>query len=123
MRPLSIRRIGSIAILRPGGPLVGDQVAEELQNRIQELQNEGNRYLIVNLEAVEFINSACLGVLVAVCAEYRRRGASVGVCHPTKKVRAQKDSGCSCWRSMQWYDSEDEAIASMTAARGDSAPG
>jgi anti-anti-sigma factor len=111
MSHVSMKRLGALAVLRPQGYLLGGDETDEFWKQIQELQKEGNRCLVVNLEAVEFMNSAGAGALIQACAEYRRRGASAVLCHVAPRVKGCMQ--CDCWRSILIYESEDEAIGSF----------
>jgi anti-anti-sigma factor len=117
MSHVSMKRLGTIAVLRPAGNLLGGDETDELSKQIQKLQKEGNRCLVVNLEEVKYMNSVAAGVLVSAGAEYQRRGASVVLCRASQRLKGCMQ--CGCWQSMSYCESEDEAIASFKGEGGD----
>ena len=54
---LDVRTSGDITILAPKGMLLGGKETDELQGKIKELSEAGNKKLLINLGQTSFMNS------------------------------------------------------------------
>ena len=104
---------GVVVIVHCAGRLVyGDETAA-FRDRIKSIQLGTNK-IIVNLEAVDYIDSGGLGTLVGVLASTRLQGGEVKLVRPTPRVvdllrRTRLD------KIFKSYDSDDEAVAAFRA--------
>ena len=111
--PLSLehRQVGDIAVVTCSGRLVEGAEAIALQQQLDELLQFGPR-LILHLGAVEFVDSAGLGLLVRYSARTRRANGDVKLCAASAKLEAV----LKATRLAQIYSthaSESEAIAAF----------
>jgi len=109
---LEVRTSGDVTILAPKGMLLGGKETDELQSKIKELAEAGNRKLLINLGQTTFMNSVSLGVLIAGHSNYAKRGAQLKLAAVDKKIQnifvVTKLS-----LVFETYDTEDEAIQSF----------
>ena len=109
---LDVRTVGDVTILTPKGMLLGGKETDELQAKIKELAEAGNRKLLINLGQTTFMNSVSLGVLIAGHANYSKRDAKLKLCAVDKKIQSifvvTKLS-----LVFEVYDEEAEAVASF----------
>jgi|SoiMethySBSTD1v2_1073268.scaffolds.fasta_scaffold116263_3 anti-sigma B factor antagonist len=82
---IGIRKIDDVVIL----DLVGRLWVQELplQEKVRSLVEEGCRFLILNLEHLEYIDSSGLGQLVSIWTSVRSRHGNINLLRPTEKVR------------------------------------
>lgn len=84
---LDVRTVGDVTILTPKGMLLGGKETDELQSKIKELAEAGNRKLLINMGQTTFMNSVSLGVLIAGHANYSKRDAKLKLCAVDKKIQ------------------------------------
>jgi anti-sigma B factor antagonist len=84
---LDVRTSGDVTILTPKGMLLGGKETDELQGKIKELGEAGNRKLLINLGQTTFMNSVSLGVLIAGHSSYAKRDAQMKLCAVDKKIQ------------------------------------
>ncbi|MGE5175670.1 MAG: STAS domain-containing protein [Hyphomicrobiales bacterium] len=85
---LEVRTSGDVTILSPKGMLLGGKETDELQSKIKELADAGNRKLLINLGQTTFMNSVSLGVLIGGHTNYAKRGAQLKLCAVDKKIQS-----------------------------------
>ena len=109
---LEVRTVGDVTVLTPKGMLLGGKETDELQGKIKELAEAGNKKLLINLGQTTFMNSVSLGVLIAGHSNYAKRTAKMKLCAVDKKIQnifvVTKLS-----LVFDVYDSEDEALKSF----------
>ncbi|MBI4364302.1 MAG: STAS domain-containing protein [Candidatus Latescibacteria bacterium] len=109
---LEVRTVGDVTVLTPKGMLLGGKETDELQGKIKELAEAGNKKLLINLGQTTFMNSVSLGVLIAGHSNYAKRSARMKLCAVDKKIQnifvVTKLS-----LVFDVYDSEDEALKSF----------
>lgn len=84
---LKLRMDGSTAILTPHGMLLSGADADDLEQRIVELDEAGNPRLLINLSETTYMSSTGLGVLLFARARYLKRGARVKICAVEGPIR------------------------------------
>ena len=84
---LDVRTVGDVTILTPKGMLLGGKETDELQGKIKELSDAGNKKLLINLGQTTFMNSVSLGALIAAHTSYAKRGAQLRLCAVDKKIQ------------------------------------
>lgn len=109
---LDVRTAGDTTILTPKGMLLGGKETDELQSKIKELSEAGNKKLLINLGQTTFMNSVSLGTLIAGHSNYVKRQAKLKLCSVDKKIQnifvVTKLS-----LVFDVYDSEEEALKSF----------
>ena len=84
---LVVRTSGDVTIITPKGMLLGGKETDELQSKIKELVEAGNKKLLINLGQTTFLNSVSLGVLIGAHSSYAKRGAEMKLCQVDKKIQ------------------------------------
>lgn len=84
---LDVRTSGDVTIVTPKGMLLGGKETDELQGKIKELVEAGNKRLLINLGQTTFLNSVSLGVLIGAHSSYAKRGAEMKLCQVDKKIQ------------------------------------
>jgi anti-sigma B factor antagonist len=109
---LDVRTSGDVTIVTPKGMLLGGKETDELQGKIKELAEAGNRKLLINLGQTTFMNSVSLGVLIAGHTNYAKRDARVKLCAVDKKIQ---NIFVVTKLNMVFdvYDTQEEALASF----------
>jgi anti-sigma B factor antagonist len=109
---LDVRTVGDATILTPKGMLLGGKETDELQSKIKELSEAGNKKLLIDLGQTTFMNSVSLGVLIAGHSSYAKREAKLKLSSVDKKIQnifvVTKLS-----LVFDVYDSEEEALKSF----------
>ncbi|HEY3155037.1 MAG TPA: STAS domain-containing protein [Candidatus Eisenbacteria bacterium] len=107
-----VRTVGDVTSITPKGMLLGGKETDELQAKIKELAEAGNKKLLINLGQTSFMNSVSLGVLIAAHSNYAKRGAQMKLCAVDKKIQnifvVTKLS-----LVFDVYDTEEEALKSF----------
>lgn len=80
------RTVGSIFIIIPRGWLAGGDDTMELELRIKEVAEAGNKQLILNLVETQALDSTALGVLISANSNYIRRGGRMKHCQVDKRI-------------------------------------
>jgi len=113
---LEVKVENGVTILRPKGEMIGGKETDELQSKIKELSDAGNRELIINLGKVTYMTSIGIGVLISAHVNYVKRGAQVRLCGVGENIhqvfvmtRLVLVFGDDTMRT------EEEALASLTA--------
>jgi anti-sigma B factor antagonist len=81
-----IERAG-IAIFKPAARLIDQTNADAYLGPVKPAAERGDR-IILDLEAVQFLNSSGLGAIVALIQDARAKGGEVSICSPTAPVKA-----------------------------------
>ncbi len=68
---------GRIAIIELRGTLVGDDDTDTFRSAVADLIEQGNKFLIVNLQKINYMNSSGIGALIAAHASYARNKGEV----------------------------------------------
>ena len=84
---LKERRDGDTVILYPKDYLMGGPETDELDRRIEELYDGGNRDLIINLQDTKHLNSTALGVLIKAHAKYAKGQGKMRLCRVDKNIK------------------------------------
>lgn len=84
--------------------------APVLREKLNELVSEGNHHLVVDMEAVDFLDSTGLGVLVGGLKKVRQHEGSLHlVCTGEKILKVFRITGLT--KVFPIHDSVDEALA------------
>ena len=75
----------SRAVIRPEADVVAASVAD-LRSRMRDLIGAGVRDLIVDLSAVQMVDSAGLGLLISAHNSLRKAGGHISVVHASPDV-------------------------------------
>jgi anti-sigma B factor antagonist len=106
---LDTRPAGEQTVVVVGGE-IDVYTAPKLRDRLVELVNAGNYHLIIDLEAVDFLDSTGLGVLVGALKRVRvHQGSLRLVCTQERLVKIFRITGLA--KVFTIYDSVEAAAA------------
>ena len=80
------RVIGDITILDIGGRMAVQDGADAFREAVQQLVSQGRLKLVVNFQAVPYIDSTALGEMVRAYTSITRRGGSLKLLSLTTRV-------------------------------------
>lgn len=106
---LSTREVGARTVIAVGGE-IDVYTAPKLRDTITELVAAGTYHLVVDMEAVEFLDSTGLGVLVGGLKKVRAHGGSLElVCNADRLLKIFKITGLA--KVFVIHASADSALA------------
>ena len=109
---LKTRRLDDVVILDLSGRITIGEGTLMLRDTLQRLLADGDRKFVVNLEAVDYIDSSGLGELVSGFTTVRNQNGQLKLLNLTRRVRdlLQITKLLTVFES---FDNETEAIKSM----------
>ena len=117
MSPLRIaqRTLGAVVIVEITGRLLYDDEGErELRAQISALVGAGERNILVDLSAVDHMDSGSVGTLVAVHLHTLKRGGRLKILNPSERVRRVLQM-TRLESVFEVFDSEADAVGSFGA--------
>lgn len=109
---LQTRAVADRTVLEVGGE-IDVYTAPRLRERLLELIAEGERELLVDMEAVEFLDSTGLGVLVGVQRLVAAQGGHLSlICSQERILKVFRITGLD--RFFEMHDSVDSAAAAIS---------
>jgi anti-sigma B factor antagonist len=82
----STREVGTVTIVDISGRIELGQESAAVRDMVADLLSKGHKYILLNLGAVDYIDSAGLGSLVAAFASVRKQGGDLKLLNLTSKV-------------------------------------
>ena len=83
-------RINEVTVVRPVGRLDGSS-SSDLQGKIKEVLDEGDRRLVMDFSSTEHISGACIRVLLTTLKSLQGLKGSLVLCSLSKDVRRSFD--------------------------------
>lgn len=112
------RTVNNVVILSPKGYLTGTNEVALFQQRIQGLLGTAKPYVLVDLSAVEHLNSDMIGILLHAHHDSGRIGGRLAVCCvPPRVMRIFTMFKLGSY--MDIYPTEGEALASFEDQGGE----
>ncbi len=109
---LEERTIGDVTVLAPSGRMTRNESFGALRHRIQALVQEGRCKLVLDLEAVSYMDSTCIGELVSGLVTVRKNGGTLHLANTTPRVeRLLTTAGLTS--VFQTFRSAQEAVLSL----------
>jgi anti-anti-sigma factor len=105
---------GRVVVFKPAGHIVGGDEAERIVDTAKNLIQSGNRALLVDLDAVDYVNSLGLGVFTRLVVAYSRANGSMKVCNVKGRVRSLFDI-VRFAHLFNYYESERAALDAFAA--------
>ena len=97
------QRLGAVTVIRPRGPLVGND-ASELLARIREVLGQSLGRFVVDASSVPFVDSAGLEALAEAGDELNASGLSLKLCGVNETIREVLDLTDVASRVEQYED-------------------
>lgn len=82
----SVRNIGHVAVVDLSGKITIGEGDVVLREKVQELLDGGNQHVLLNLERVNYMDSAGIGELVACYKRAKEKNGVVKLLNPSGKV-------------------------------------
>jgi anti-sigma B factor antagonist len=105
------RNVGNVTVLDLSGRITLGEGDVLLKDKLHSLLNRGRRDVLLNLENVQYVDSAGLGAIVAAYTTMKRDGGTLKLTNVTKKMQDLL-SITKLLTVFETYDSEDEALRS-----------
>jgi anti-sigma B factor antagonist len=109
------RTIGSVVVLDLNGKLVLGEGSGTLKDKVQSVIFQGQKFVVLNLAGVSYMDSAGLGELIAAHTTVTRQGGSIKVANLTKRV-SDLLAITKVLTVFDVYESEADAVSSFPAA-------
>lgn len=109
---IKARRLDDVVILDISGRITLGEGTVTLRDALQKLLNAGDRKLVMNLEDVDYIDSAGLGELVTAFTIVRAQGGQLKLLKLTHRIHDLLQI-TKLLTVFDAYDSETEAIKSL----------
>lgn len=84
---LKERKRDDTVVLYPRDFLMGGPETDELDRRIADLAEQGNKDLVINLKDTKHLNSTAIGVLIKAHTNYTKRGGRIRLCNVDKSIK------------------------------------
>jgi anti-sigma B factor antagonist len=112
---IDISQRGRISVVAPEGPRLDAGVAHELKAALLELIEAGRSHLVVNLNGVDFIDTAGLGALISALKRLKLSGqhGDIRLAHVKPPVESVLEI-IRLHRVFSRYDSVDDAVRSYS---------
>jgi len=110
---LDIKESGAVCVLKVKGRLVSGEAVAQFEKAFQQALAGGHIFLVVDLEALPYVDSSGIGSLVNALRQANKVGGSVKLVNPSPFVaKTLKMVGILSLFGV--YDSEENAVASCT---------
>ena len=109
------RVVNDVTILDLKGKMTLGEGDELLKDKINSMIQQGHKKLVLNLEAVPYIDSAGLGEIVRTYTTISRQGGSLKLLNLTKRI-TDLLSITKLLTVFETYDSEADAVRSFSAS-------
>jgi len=111
---LEIKESGTVCILRLKGRLVGGDAVAQFESAFQQSLASGHLFLVLDLEALPYIDSSGIGSLVNALRQANKIGGTVKLVNPSPFVsKTLKMVGILSLFGL--YDSAEQAVAACSA--------
>jgi len=111
---LSIRQVSDVTIFDVNGRMVVASEGQTLHAALIHAFDEGHRWILVNCEGLEYLDSAGLGDLISAHADIVRRGGVLRILQPPPRLR-ELLARTRLDTLLDVYPDEASALASFTA--------
>src|SRR5260370_25519313 len=81
------REVHGVSVVALDGRIVLGDESTALRQKLKSLIAEGKKQIVLNMDNIKYIDSAGLGILVAVHCSAKTQGASLRLCHLGSKFQ------------------------------------
>ncbi len=114
---LDERAVGDVIVLAPSGRMARNESFGAVKHRLRDLVQEGRRKLVLDLEAVSYMDSTCVGELVSGLVTVRKSGGALQLANLTPRVeRLLAVAGLTS--IFETFRSERDAVLSLAPPSG-----
>ncbi len=112
---LEERVVGDVTVLAVSGRMTMNEDYGVLRQSVRNLVQKGRRKLVLNLAAVSYMDSTCLGEIVSGLATVKNGGGRLQLANLTQRIeRLMAIAGLMS--VFQTFGSEQEAVRSLAPA-------
>lgn len=111
---LDIKETGAVCVLKLKGRLTSGEAVSQFENAFQQSLASGHIFLVVDLEALPYIDSSGIGSLVNALRQANKIGGTVKLVNPSSFV-AKTLKMVGLLPLFGVYESEPDAVASCNA--------
>ena len=104
--------VGEVIVLTPSGRMTRDEDFGAVKRRVEDLVDAGRRKLVLDLGAVSYMDSTCLGEVVSGFVTMRKQGGTLHLANLTERVE-QLMTIAQLTKVFQTFGSEQEAVRSL----------
>jgi anti-sigma B factor antagonist len=108
------RMVGDVTLLDLKGKMTLGEGDELLKDKINSLLTQGHKKLLLNLEAVPYIDSAGLGEIVRTYTTVSRQGGKLKLLNLTKRIQDLL-AITKLLTVFETFESESDAVKSFSA--------
>ena len=112
---LEERIVGDVTVLALSGRMTRNEEHGYLKERISNLVQDGQRKLVLNLAAVSYMDSTCIGEIVSGLVTVRNSGGALRLANLTEPIERLM-SVAGLMSLFQTFGSEHEAVSSLAPA-------
>ena len=116
---LDERVVGDVTVLAPSGRMTRDENFGAVKRRVEALVDAGQRKLVLDLGAVSYMDSTCLGEIVSGFVTMRKQGGTLHLANLTERV-ARLMTIAQLTKVFRLFGSEREAVLSLAPGQRDS---
>ena len=84
---VSERAVGNVTILDVLGNVTLNDGAEQVRDKVRSVLQQGQKFLLMNLSKVSYMDSAGLGELVQAYSTVAKQGGKLKLVSPTKRLQ------------------------------------
>ena len=107
---LDIKESGAVCVLKLKGRLVSGEAVNQFENAFQRALSEGHIFLVLDLEALPYIDSSGIGSVVNALRQANKLGGSVKLVSPSTFV-AKTLKMVGILPLFEVFESEPDALA------------
>jgi anti-sigma B factor antagonist len=111
---ISQRIVDNVAVIDLKGRVTLGEGIEVLRDKINSLLHQGHRNVILNLSAVDYLDSAGLGEIVGTYTTLRRQGGTLKLVGLTSRIRDLL-SITKLLTVFDTFDAEQDAVRSFSS--------
>ncbi len=112
---LEERIVGDVTVLALSGRMTRDGEYGYLKERISNLVQHGQRKLVLNMAAVSYMDTTCIGEIVGGLVTVRNSGGALHLANLTEHIERLM-SVAGLMSLFQTFGSEHEAVRSLAPA-------
>jgi anti-anti-sigma factor len=110
------RATDHIIIIEASGRLVSGDEATQLRDLVKRLTSEGERFFVLNVAGISYMDSSGLGLLLSIYATVRGRGGDVKLVNVGDRVKDLLQM-TKLSEVFQIFESENRALAASGGAQ------
>jgi len=116
---LEERVVGEVTVLMLSGRMTRNDHFGALTERVQDLVRAGRRKLVLDLGAVSYMDSMCLGEIISGLATMRKQGGTLHLANLPERIE-QLMTLVGLKSVFQTFGSEQEAVRSLAPGLSES---